>query len=121
MKKKKKWSLYILRCKDGRLYTGITNNLERRFKQHSSGKGARFTKCFGVDKLLYSEEVGKQSAAMVREAEVKTWPKTKKLDLAGISDETKKPRELSNNAEAPRRQNRSKTQKGGTCKEQNLG
>lgn len=78
----KEWSLYILQCKDSRLYTGITNDLERRFKQHSSGKGARFTRSFGVEKLLYSEVVGRQGEAMVREAAVKRWPKEKKLALA---------------------------------------
>jgi len=75
------WYLYILRTKDGRLYTGITKDLVRRMKQHQTGKGARFTKIFGFEELLFSQRLLSQSEALKREADVKTWPKTKKLKL----------------------------------------
>lgn len=47
----KNWYVYILRCKDNSLYTGITNNIQRRYKNHESGKGARYTKIKGVEKI----------------------------------------------------------------------
>ena len=50
------WCMYILRCKNGDLYTGITDNLQRRFNEHVSGKGGHFTKSFGAEKILFSEE-----------------------------------------------------------------
>ena len=48
------WHVYIIETNDGRLYTGMTNNVERRFKQHVSGKEAKFTRIFGVKALKYS-------------------------------------------------------------------
>jgi predicted GIY-YIG superfamily endonuclease len=80
-KKKKrggKWSLYILRCADGSFYTGITNDLERRFKMHQAGKASRYTRSHGPVEMLYSEKCGDRSSALIRECEVKEWPRTKK-------------------------------------------
>lgn len=76
-----KWHVYILKCNDGRFYTGITNNLERRFEEHKTGKGAHFTKVFGVEKLLYNEDQPSRSEAMKREAQIKSWTKAQKLAL----------------------------------------
>src|SRR3989338_8131121 len=76
------WTVYILETQDGRLYTGITNNLERRMKAHKNGKGARFTKIFGFKKLLYSEDLPTRVEALKRESFIKTWPREKKLLLA---------------------------------------
>lgn len=45
------WYVYILRCKDNSLYTGITNNIQKRYQKHESGKGARYTKIKGVKKI----------------------------------------------------------------------
>lgn len=75
------WHVYIIRCKDGRLYTGMTNDLERRLKQHRQGRGAQFTRSFGVDRLLYHETLRTRRAAMRRELLIKSWPRTKKLAL----------------------------------------
>ena len=75
------WYLYILKCKNGNLYTGMTNNLKRRFKEHLSGRGGRYTSSFGVEKLLYSEELQTRSDALIRESQVKSWPKKRKLGL----------------------------------------
>lgn len=75
------WFLYILKCKNGDLYTGITNNLQRRFEEHASGKGGHFTKSFVVEKILFSEEYLDKSSALKREAQIKGWTRKKKLSL----------------------------------------
>lgn len=76
-----KWSLYILKCSDGTFYTGITTDLERRLKMHQAGKASRYTRTRGPVEMLYSEECGNRSSALIRECEVKEWPKTKKAAL----------------------------------------
>ena len=63
------------------MYTGMTSDILRRFFEHKSGRGARFTRTFGVEKLLYAEAHLTRSEAMVREASIKTYPKSKKLEL----------------------------------------
>lgn len=75
------WHVYILQTNKGQLYTGMTNNIERRFNEHSSGRGARFTRIFGVSKLLYQAPFETRIEAMRREAEIKSWPRPKKLKL----------------------------------------
>ncbi|MFH1657016.1 MAG: GIY-YIG nuclease family protein [bacterium] len=75
--------VYILECKDGTLYTGITNDVSRRFQEHSSGKGGSYTRAKKVRKLLYTEECGSRSAALKREFEIKSWRREKKLSLIG--------------------------------------
>lgn len=84
------WSLYILRCRDGSFYTGITNNLERRLKMHQDGKASRYTRTRGPVEMLYSETCGDRSSALIRECEVKEWPKKKKISL--ISGEKQVPK-----------------------------
>jgi len=76
-----KWSLYILKCRDGSFYTGITNNLDRRLKMHQDGKASRYTRTRGPVEMLYSETCGDRSSALIRECEVKEWPRTKKAAL----------------------------------------
>lgn len=73
--------VYILECEDRSLYTGITNDLERRFEEHFSGKGCRYTKANPVVKVRYHEEYPDRSAALKREAQIKSWSRTKKLAL----------------------------------------
>lgn len=75
------WYVYILGCKNGSLYAGITDNLERRFEEHKAGKGGKFTRAFKVDKLLYSELCGSKNEALKREAQIKDWTRRKKLTL----------------------------------------
>jgi putative endonuclease len=75
------WMVYIIRCKDRKLYTGITNNLKRRIRQHSSGNGCRFTKYRIPIKLVHSEAHPTKSAALTREAKIKSYPRSKKLVL----------------------------------------
>jgi putative endonuclease len=61
---KKKWHLYVLLCKDGTLYCGITNDLERRISQHNAGKGARYTRGRGPVSLRRSWPQKNKSAAL---------------------------------------------------------
>ena len=79
-----KWCLYILECSNNTLYTGVTNDLERRFDQHKSGKGAMYTRFFTPTKILYTEKHLNRSKAQKRESEIKKWDRKKKLAL--ISD-----------------------------------
>lgn len=65
------WHLYILRCGDGTLYTGITTDVEKRLEAHRSGKGAKYTRGRSPLELIYREECGSHSDALKREAAVK--------------------------------------------------
>jgi len=73
--------MYILECCDGRFYTGMTNNIQKRLSEHKSGKGGKFTRSFGVKKLLYKEEYATKQEAMKREAKVKGLTKKQKTTL----------------------------------------
>lgn len=75
---KKKWHLYVLRCGDGTLYCGITNDLERRFAMHSAGKGARYTRGRGPLTLLRSWPQKNKSAALKAEISFKRLTRTAK-------------------------------------------
>ena len=77
------WHIYIIQCKDGKLYTGITNNIERRIKDHNSGKACRYTKYRWPVKLIHSEEYSAKSKALKREAYIKGFTRVKKLALVG--------------------------------------
>ena len=75
------WYLYILRCKDNTLYTGITTDVEKRLEAHRAGKGAKYTRGRGPLELVYTEECGDHSAALRREAEIKRLSREEKLKL----------------------------------------
>ena len=75
------WYLYILRCKDGSLYTGITTDVEKRLEAHRSGKGAKYTRGRGPLELVYQEECGDHSAALRRELAIKALSREEKQDL----------------------------------------
>ncbi|MBR3973559.1 MAG: GIY-YIG nuclease family protein [Oscillospiraceae bacterium] len=75
------WKLYILRCGDGSLYTGITTDVEKRLETHRSGKGAKYTRGRGPLELVYREECGTHSDALKRELEIKALPREEKLKL----------------------------------------
>lgn len=75
------WYVYIIECKDRKLYTGITNNLTRRIKDHNSGNGCRFTKYRRPVRLLYSEEFSTKVEALRREVIIKGFTREKKLVL----------------------------------------
>ena len=65
------WYLYILRCKDDTLYTGITTDVEKRLEAHRSGRGAKYTRGRAPLELVYRETCGSHSDALKREAEIK--------------------------------------------------
>lgn len=75
------YSVYILQCEDGSLYTGITTDVERRFKEHTSGVGGHYTRAKKVQKIVYTEQHPDRSSASKREAEIKRFDRTKKLAL----------------------------------------
>jgi putative endonuclease len=68
------WTLYIVRCRDGSLYTGITNDLTRRLSMHDAGKGARYTRGRGPVELVYREACADRAGASQREWAVKQLP-----------------------------------------------
>ena len=79
------WYLYILRCGDGTLYTGITTDVEKRLEAHRSGKGAKYTRGRNPLELVYQEVCGSHSDALKREAAVKKLSrKQKEMLLQGI-------------------------------------
>lgn len=73
------WYVYILLCSDNSLYTGSTNNLEKRFLDHRNGKGGRYTRSHKPLEIIYSEEFSSKSVALKREAEIKRWNRIKKI------------------------------------------
>ncbi|MCR4944709.1 MAG: GIY-YIG nuclease family protein [Clostridium sp.] len=73
--------VYIIRCGDGSLYTGWTNNLEKRFEAHSQGKGAKYTRGRGPLKLVYFETFDDKREAMRREYAIKKMKKNEKENL----------------------------------------
>ena len=73
--------VYILKCKDGSLYTGITTNVERRFKEHKEGKGGAYTRAKKAIKILYTEKIKNRSKASKREAEIKKLRRAEKYAL----------------------------------------
>jgi predicted GIY-YIG superfamily endonuclease len=77
----KRWYLYILRCGDGTLYTGITTDVEARLEMHRSGKGAKYTRGRGPLELVYREQCEDHSQALKRELAVKAMSREEKLSL----------------------------------------
>ena len=68
---RKTWTVYIVRCANGSLYTGITNNLAGRIADHNSGKGAKYTAAFGPVELVWKKRKKDRSAASILEAAIK--------------------------------------------------
>ena len=75
------WYLYILRCGDGSLYTGITTDVQRRLEEHRSGKGAKYTRGRGPLELVYTEHCVDYSHALKREYAVKGLARGEKLKM----------------------------------------
>ncbi len=73
--------VYMLRCKDGSLYTGWTNDLEHRLAMHNSGRSAKYTRGRGPLELVYSEELPDKEAALRRECAIKKLRREQKLAL----------------------------------------
>ena len=75
------WYVYIVRCADDSLYTGITTDVERRVAQHNAGEGARYTRGRGPVALVYREVVKDRTEALKREHAIKKMPIGKKRAL----------------------------------------
>ena len=78
-----KYIVYILRTDKNTLYTGQTNDLERRLKQHRAGKGAKYLRAFKTIELVYQEEFTSLSLALKREWAIKQLATAKKWELVG--------------------------------------
>ncbi|PWL45004.1 MAG: endonuclease [Clostridiales bacterium] len=87
MQYESKWYVYILRCADQTLYTGITNRLQQRLRAHNAGKGAKYTKGRRPVHLLYWETCTDKSAALKREAAIKKMKRAEKLLLCTSAEE----------------------------------
>ena len=86
------WFVYILKCGDGTLYTGITNDLARREAQHNSGTASRYTRSRRPVKIIYQEPCRNRSAALKKEYAVKSLTRKGKEDY--IDRHAEKPRIL---------------------------
>lgn len=103
---KETWKLYIIRCGDGTLYTGITLNIEKRLKRHRVGKGSKYTRFRQPLTLVYLKEVGDHSSALKEEYRIKHLSKIEKETLIvneGIyfnSSDHKKEKQISRDEDA---------------------
>ncbi len=79
------WFVYMLRCADGSLYTGITNDLERRCRQHNRGRASRYTRARLPIELIYHEAALDRSCALRREAAIKRLPRSRKKMLTTLT------------------------------------
>jgi len=75
------WHVYILRCRDGSLYTGISTDVRKRLEKHNAGKGAAYTRSRKPVLLLWSACMKTESAARKREAKIKKWSKVEKEEF----------------------------------------
>jgi predicted GIY-YIG superfamily endonuclease len=76
-----KWFVYIVRCCDGTLYTGITKNVTRRFQQHNAGTASRYTRSRRPVRLVYQEARPSQGSALKREAAIKALTRREKMAM----------------------------------------
>ena len=76
------WFVYILRCQDTSLYTGITTDLDRRLEEHKKGVASKYTKSFGADEFVYTRKVATKSEALKKEQEIKHLSHNAKKQLA---------------------------------------
>lgn len=81
MNTEKQWYVYILQCADGSLYTGITNDPDRRLEQHNAGTASKCTRTRRPVKMVYREKVDNKSAALKREYAIKQLPRAEKTAL----------------------------------------
>lgn len=71
--------LYILQCSDNSLYTGITNDIDKRMESHRSGKGSKYVNAHKPFSLIYTEEFANKSEALKREIQIKKWSRAEKI------------------------------------------
>ncbi len=81
------YSVYLVRCRDGSLYTGIATDVSRRFSEHEDGvKGAKYLRGKGPLKLVYQQEIGDRSLAQKIESRIKRLSNTEKSDVSNLSE-----------------------------------
>jgi putative endonuclease len=73
------WFVYIIKCVDGSLYTGSTNNLEKRLEKHKSGKGAKYTRSHVPERIVFFKKYANKIVALKKEREIKSWKHKEKL------------------------------------------
>lgn len=76
--------IYIIQCCDGSLYTGITNNLERRWALHQGGKACKYTRSHPVQKIVYTKKCRTKSTALKRELAIKKLSRVQKIKLINL-------------------------------------
>src|SRR5512146_2431250 len=86
------WAVYMLRCGDGSLYTGATNDLQARVAKHGAGKGAAYTRSRLPVALVFHEPAADRSAALRREAALKKLSRAQKLELVATLPRRRRPR-----------------------------
>ena len=82
LENKAEWYVYMVRCNDGKLYTGIATDIDRRFAEHQSGKGAKYLRGRGPLRLAFKEKIGRRSSALKMERLIKKLPKSEKERIA---------------------------------------
>jgi predicted GIY-YIG superfamily endonuclease len=80
-----RWFVYVVRCADGSLYTGISTDVSARVAAHNAGRGARYTRSRRPVELIHTERKKSQSTALKREAAIKAWPRERKLTLVAAA------------------------------------
>jgi len=81
MKMKRNWCVYVIRCSDGSLYTGITTDMVRRFQQHAAGTGAKYFRGRSPEQVVYLEQQHTRSTASTRERQIKAMCRADKDEL----------------------------------------
>jgi len=80
------WFLYMVRCKNGHIYTGISTDVERRFAEHQAGKGAKYLRGKNPLKLVYQKKIGSRSEALKAEISMKNMSKADKEKIIDKAD-----------------------------------
>ena len=83
-----RWFVYIVKCRDGSLYTGIAIDVTVRIAKHNAGTGGKYTRSRCPVTLVWRERARTRGAALRREAEIKSWPRKEKLALVSRSNGT---------------------------------
>lgn len=96
---KREWSVYLVRCADGSLYTGVAKDVEARVEKHNKGTGAAYTRSHRPVTLVHHEKGFTRSKALIREAQIKRYPRPKKetlVQMGSVIWNTGRPRSLLN-------------------------
>jgi putative endonuclease len=80
------WYVYIVRCRDGSLYTGIAMDVERRLAEHQAGKGAKYLRGRGPLRVVFEKQVGSRGQALKIEHKLKSLSRNEKEELINDSD-----------------------------------